>query len=422
MSEPQKTPLDRILFWGMIVGHAALMVGIALYLQSLDFMRGKEARLLKHAAAVFRTLIPETTKPSFDEYAFINVSYDKQLIDRLDADGFPAGNEAITDRGKLAQLFHILNEDPSYKYLICDIFFEGTSPQDSALQAEMAQLPRSIFTYHTADTGGFRKPIFNDINLGLADYAAIGGNFLKFRLVRDGTPTLPLQMYEEIEGGTFESSGPFWYLNDKLAFNDFVLDYRIRNADLHRDTLNYPYSNLFDLMMLANYGAADQVREYTRDRVVVIGDFEVADQHPTMYGDMAGPLILTNVYIALKNGDNRLTWGFPLFLFVVFCYLSYIALTSKDFFETMITRRIAKNNLFLQILAQGITYMVFLALTSVISFLLFNHYINFLLLTLYLNIVEVFRKWVTGKLDKKKNPSFQVVKVDGADSTDAAKD
>ena len=413
MKTGKKSPLDRILFIAMIAGHSVVMVLLTLFLQSSNWMRGKEARLLKHTAAIFRTLLPEASKPPFEDYAFINVSYDKQLIDRLDSDGFPAGNEAITDRFKLAKLFHILNEDPQHKYLICDIFFEGISPADSALQAEMSQLPRSIFTYHTADTGdGFRKPIFNDINLGLADYAAIGGNFLKFRLVRDGTPTLPLTLYQEIDGGKFEHKGPFWYLNDKLAFNDFVLDYRIRNADLHRDTLNYPYMNLFDVMMLANFGAEDQVREFTKDRIVVIGDFEVADQHPTMYGDMAGPLILTNVYLALENGDNRLPWGFPLLLFVVFCYLSYIALTNKDFFETFISQKIAKNNLFIQILAQGITYLVFLALTSVISFILFNHYINFLLLTLYLNIVEVFRKWITGKLDRKRNPDFEVIPVD----------
>lgn len=400
MKKPSK---NRILFWAGIGGHAILMVLLTLFLQSMDWMRGKEARLLKHTAGVFRTLLPEPSKPSFEDFAFINVSYDKELIDHYDEFGFPAGNEAITDRGELAQLFHVLNQDPNYDYLFCDVIFQGASPNDSALQAEISKLPRALFTYHLDDTGGVGAPYYKDMQMGLADYAPIGDNFLKFRLVREDRPTLPLILYENLEGGKFESKGPFWYLNDRIAFNDFVLDYRIRNRDLFRDTLNYPYSNLYTLSMLMEFGAEDQIKDFTKDRIVVIGDFEVGDQHPTLYGDMAGPLILTNVYLALKNGDNRLPWGFVVFLLLVFSYLSYIALTDKDFFETLITQKLAKNNLFFQILAQGITYMLFLALTSVVSFLVFNHYINFLLLTLYLNIVEVFRKWITGKLDRKKD-------------------
>ena len=62
--------------------------------------------------------------PPSKEYALINVSYDLSLIDRYDEFGFPVGNQVITDREKLQNLFQIINSSSGKpNYILCDIEF-----------------------------------------------------------------------------------------------------------------------------------------------------------------------------------------------------------------------------------------------------------------------------------------------------------
>lgn len=392
----------RLLFAALLAAHAFLLLVLTFFLMSTDFMHGDEAWIVKNTAATIRTLLPEPNKPDQDDFAFINVSHDLQLIPRMDEFGFPAGNQVVTDRAKLAQLFSILNRDPNWKLLFVDIFFADETPADSALGAELSRLPNSLFSYHLDDTGAANKPIFEGLNLGLADYYTVDDEFLKFRLVRSEYPTVPLRMYEMIDGGKFEDGSWFWQWNDHPAFNDFVLDFRIRQFDLFKDTLAYPYANLYDLLLTAQFpdGAA-QINDFTRDRIVIVGDFEKYDMHPTMYGDMAGPLILTNLYLALKNGDNRIPTGFPIYLLGLYIFLSYI-LFVKDGFEIMLERRIGRENQFMLLIAQGISYLLILGAASIVSFLLFNYHINFLLLAFYFNAVEWIRVWRRRRRERRE--------------------
>jgi len=46
--------------------------------------------------------------PPPDQFAFINTAYDLQLINKTGQYGFPVGNQAITDREKLARLFNVI--------------------------------------------------------------------------------------------------------------------------------------------------------------------------------------------------------------------------------------------------------------------------------------------------------------------------
>ncbi|MEM7040925.1 MAG: hypothetical protein AAF570_28435, partial [Bacteroidota bacterium] len=246
---------------------------------------------------------------------------------------------------------------------------------------------------HLHDSGGPNHPIFPNLNLGLADYYTVDDEFLKFRLVRNGYPTVPLRMFEMLEEGKFQEGAWFWEWNGKPAMNDFVLDFRIRQRDIfRRDTLGYPSAHLYDLLALEELGILDEIHAFTKDRIVVVGDFNLRDMHETMYGEMAGPLILTNLYLALKNGDMRLPLLFPLLLFFVYLLLSYIVFTTNDFFENLI-RRLSSND-FVLLLATGISYLLILGAVSVLCFILFNFHINFLFLALYFNAVEWLRAYI----------------------------
>ncbi|MEM7040713.1 MAG: hypothetical protein AAF570_27375, partial [Bacteroidota bacterium] len=125
----------RLLLPAGLVAHSIFLLFASYFLMSTDYMHEDEAWMVKNTAAVLRTLLPEPGKPDRDEFAFINISHDLQLIERTDADGFPGGNQAITDRHKLYRLFRAMNQAPNWKLMLCDIFFESPSPHDSLLNA-----------------------------------------------------------------------------------------------------------------------------------------------------------------------------------------------------------------------------------------------------------------------------------------------
>ncbi len=162
-----------------------------------------------------RHLIFDREKPDKADFLFVNVAYDKKLIQKREK-GLFRGNQEITDRKKLARFFRVLNQKPdNHRFLLCDIFFQDPCdhalqdpcaddpappcPDDSRLMAEMAKMRNLIIPYHkNEETGQWEFPIFQDIERGVADYTTgdTKGTFLKFTLMDEGRKTIPLLMYE----------------------------------------------------------------------------------------------------------------------------------------------------------------------------------------------------------------------------------
>ena len=390
-SKSNQAPVFKgIRLWGISLAHALVVLLITFLFLNVDFVHGDEAFLIRNTAAVLKMLLPEPDKPDRNELAFINVAWDKQLVDRMDEDGFPGGKIPITDRAHLTQVLKVLNESPDYKYLICDVVFLEASPQDSALSAELHKLPRAIFSYQKDENGIDLPRLFPDLHSGMVDFAAVEDEFIKYKAVRDSVKGLPVRMFEDLSGGTYSHHGLYGKLNGKICFNEFVLNYRIRDYDLKKDTLNYPYVNLYELAMLVDFGVADQIKAFCKDRIVVIGDFEANDMHPTMFPgvDMAGPLILLNIYYALLHGDMIISPWFLVFWISVYLFLSIALFRTDDRLEKWIKKRAGKNHKFLAFLMQSLSYMVILAAASVTSFILFDVHISFFFITLWFNLIE----------------------------------
>ena len=58
-----------------------------------------------------------------DSLLFINVCYDKELVDYKE-DGIPVGKYVITDREKLLKLLSIAKAANNYRYIFLDVIFE----------------------------------------------------------------------------------------------------------------------------------------------------------------------------------------------------------------------------------------------------------------------------------------------------------
>ncbi|MDX2189548.1 MAG: hypothetical protein SFY32_06775 [Bacteroidota bacterium] len=387
--------------------HSFWLIFITFIWINTTFMYEDEYMLIRISSFVKRMVLHIEEKPSRDKFLFIGVSWDKELIDKLDEDGLPIGNQAITDRNKIAKFLHVLNKNPyNHKFLVMDVFFRDPSPYDSLLQVEFDSLKNYLVSYHKSKDGVPINPVIK-VNKGLSDYenseegllGVSAGGFAKYKLIQEDTfKTLPLLMYEKIYNKNVINGWLFDHMDDKALFPTFVVDHRIRPYDLFEapDSIRYDRIYLNELIVLPD----ELIWELTKNRILVIGDYEDRDIHDTIYGSMPGPLILTNAFLALEAFDNVIHWPFILLLFIGFYMVSYRCFFSRNFLSGIFKIKFFKTNKFL---VNFLGYFIFFLIMSLLSFFLFDVHLSILLLAFYMEIVDfLLQKFVFKKENKHK--------------------
>lgn len=351
--------------------NAFVMLGITFGLMRSPYIQGDEQALIEYVGKIKNILLGIEEKPPIKDFMFVNIAYDRQLIDKLDTNGLTMGKQIIVDRYKLARFFEILAKRPkNQKFILCDIHLVDSVKNDSVspdivLANSLAKLPNSLIVYHLDETGKPEYPIFRNAKMGLADYTLVGEKFFKFTLfVNDTIKTAPLMMYEYLhQKKTASDSWSF--------FNTFIVDFRIRNYDLFFAKEHYKIDNLENI--LSGVMSEEQVLEYVKDRIIIIGDFELYDNHQTIYGTTAGSLILLNTYLGLVAGNNiiYISW-------LIFILCSYTLAVVVVFIPN--TQEI----LWKRYIFDMLSYVTVLSCTSVFSFWFFNLPISIMYLVFYL--------------------------------------
>jgi hypothetical protein len=371
----------RIMLISLSLLHAALLLFFTFWLLERNYTYGDEKFLIKWSSVVKKMVLGVDTKPPRSDFLFINTCYDNMLIDKLDDDGLPLGNQVVTDRAKLAKLFEILNKTPDgHKYILCDIFFEDESSADNELNAQLQKTKNIIIPYLQEDTGNVKYPIFN-INKGLAIYNKISGSFLKYTLLRnDSLKSIPLKMHEDISKSQFSKNGIFSYLNNKLCLNNVIIDFKIRYYDIleEKSPDPYPSVNLGELLSLSD----SLILQSVKDRIVLIGDLKDLDIHSTAIGDMPGVLVLLNTYLTLKNDENTIKSFMLILLFISYFLISTDVFSSKSFSDREIVQKLSKNK-FGKFIVKFLGYVVYLSVISLIIYFLYNMHINILIIAAY---------------------------------------
>jgi len=338
-------------------------------------------------------------KPSVNDYIFINNSYDNMLIQKFDEEGFPVGNQPITDRKKLAMFFDRLNKRPdSYKYLVCDIFFKDSSTFDSLLNSKIKDLKKCIFPYHISDSGAVEIPIFN-VNKGLADYRSIQYVFMKYPLIGGDTlKSLPLKMYEDLSGKQFVKKGLFSYLGGKPCFSNMVVDFKLRYYELldRNSDVMYNLVNLGDLLRMNDTIFYKSIN----NKIILIGDYFEKDLHQTLFGKMSGTLILLNIYLSLVNRENIISVGLIILLFIGFFAISFDLFSSSDIKERKYVQKLSQTK-FGKFLFKILSFVLYLTIISVLTYIIFNLHINILVLAIYLKGVDSMLKFFRNKKSEK---------------------
>lgn len=300
------------------------------------------------------------------DFLFINTSFDNQLVENIDEFGFPNGNVPITDRDKLTKLFQRINDSIGYKFIICDIFLENTSPHDLKLKAALSE--KSKYILPRKDSFDLTLETFKDLNFGLGTVYKTGGVFYKYELFENGNnlKSLPLKMYEQIHGVQTKRNWLWGFLDDKLVLKDYIPNWEIRNYHLF-ETSEYPIYNLGDLLRISE----KDFIEYYKNRIIVIGDF-YSDTHYTIFGNIQGPLILLNTYLSLENGFNKISIWVVLFLWTTFFIVSLLIKTPQE----QIVQFLLKIPI-LGVMLMGVSYALAVTALSILMFFLFKVNLTF---------------------------------------------
>lgn len=368
--------------------HGLLLCFACIQLQRLPWtIQGEDiliqwSIILKHAAQ------HEEDLPHKNDFLFVNTSYSNQLIDKLDDEGFPLGNQVITDREQLGVFAAALRRINGHKWAIFDIFFEQPTDYDEQLGLELAQMPRVIMSTTTSDKGERLRPVFAAPS-GLANIESLDDVFLKYQLVHsDSLKVITLETLEGVTGVETAPHGFFIKQGNRWGINYYIPDLRISQFDLTVKR-EYPFINLTDAMYLDD----ETISALVKDRIVIVGDFLANDNLETLTGEISGPLLLANIYLSLREGEHLLSWTYLLFLICSFTLVSLIVFLPDEVFHL----RIKSRELFL-----GGSFVFYLAVISVISYLLFNKALNVFILSFYL----IALNHLMGMWRKKKNPQM----------------
>ncbi len=372
----------KILLYSAIVIHAIAMIAFTLYLMKLPWLASDEKFLIWSTSAL---KFSSREVPPSEDFAFINTSYDLQLIDRFDEYGFPVGNQVITNRNKLAQLFQVINDGEAQpKYLFCDIHFVDSTEVDSILHREFKKLNNIILSAHLDQFGELEAPIFEEINFGLSDYV-IGSVFdgvYKYQLVyQDSLKLTPLKAYEQLNQFSSESSGPFVKIGSRWTLNNFIMNYRLLQKDIEDLEAGFNPVSLGELLYLEDR----DIQDFLANKIVFIGDFYENDMHETLFEITSGPLILLNAFLSIKEGDTIINVWFFLLMFIAYLYFSYMVFVEGDYMEKKISKLASAS--VTKYLIGFASYLILLTLLSILTFFLFNVHINifFVAITYYVS-------------------------------------
>lgn len=345
---------------------------------------GQRIEQFREVAGITKDNIPE-------DYVFINIAYDRQLIPVLDEYGLPQGNIDITDRDKLTAFIQQLGN--THKYILMDVLLSDKyqSEADSALIQTLLNTDRiSVSRSNTAELIDKR---LNEI-AGYTDYSTdiYETNFVKYEFINDGNPTMPYMAFVATEEyHPVHSLGPIYWSNWHFHWNSLTLRFPIKLWDSHTAGDN-GCANDWNEKKILNLGAdildmGIDIPTLVKDKIVVIGDFSEDDIHDTYLGKIAGPVINVNALEALRNNELEIPWTLIIFLFALYCAVCYQTVRQPISTNKVLKRLHLDNKVFRYILS-FIGYSFLFAIISGGIYLVCGIDINILIPSLWFTFLR----------------------------------
>lgn len=351
---------------------------------NLPYSIGEVNSLPRKSAWLKRNIVPVDDNT---EVLAINIAYDKQFVSHYDEYGIPDGTIDITDREKLYRLFSFLNENQTYRYVVCDIDFSGnySTPYDSLLFNLLAQMPRICLS-----SSGEPIEQLDRISC-VVEYQVrhAGDGFMQYKYTTSDRQSIPVRMWQDLDHGQYQKHWYGYTRNGQLCSDGVIPDMRFSIENTYDEKGRKQIYNLgADILpyALTNNGAL------FADKIVLIGDWTENDMHDTLRAQQPGIAILYNAYICIKDGINTLSWVMLIALLILFWAVSVVALWEKNAFLSMLTSSMhekIEKNIILKIGAKFFSITISLKLIFVIIYFVWGRYINILAIGIVLTILSL---------------------------------
>lgn len=326
---------------------------------------------------------------------FINVAYDKQLIDRHDDYGMTVGNVDITDRAKLNSFLEILQKTNTYKYIFMDIRFEKgfDSPMDSALFSRIKNMRNIVVANH--EDIKLLDPLLST-KIALNDYRTtiIESNFVRYEYVKHGQISVPLFAYRELTGNNIDKHFLFYTCNHRLCYKSLFINSPVEDWSEFNDQDIKMYYNLGN-DLLDNYSDKD-IALLTKNKYVVIGDM-VEDMHDTYSGSKPGSVITYYAFLALLNGEHFVRYSLLFFLGLLYFVISISLFESSSIIERIPYIRKTKSK-FIHFCASLIEYTFLLLIVMIALNMLLGIATSIMLPSIYFAIQKTYINYKREKI------------------------
>ena len=261
---------------------------------------------------------------------FVNVAYDKQLIDVNDEYGTYVGNIDITDRTKLLTFIRLLHATNKYKYIFLDVTFEKgyeVPEVDSLLFSEIGSMRDIVVASHsdiemTPNSMLRKKAAISDFKSTI-----VATNFMKYKYSYGDRMSMPLYAYHELTGKSIKRCGIFYTSDGHLCYNSLFLKFPVGEFEEFDEEGNKNYYNLGSELLKEN-----NIAELTKDKYVVIGDM-TEDMHDTYAGSKPGSVITYNAFQTLMKGEHFVKWWLVMMMAVVYFAISWWQFNYEIIFE-----------------------------------------------------------------------------------------
>jgi hypothetical protein len=290
----------------------------------------------------FKALSDPDNGSDLDEYIFVNIAYDRQLVPVYDEYGFSKGVIDVTDRKKLDLFLNQLNNN--HKYVLLDVLLSDKykTEYDSLLITSLLNTER--ISISRSSTTNLIDERLSKI-AGYTDYSTdiFETNFVKYEFIKDGKTTMPLMAYQKLQPHSCVYYwGPIYWSNWHFWWNSHTLRFPIKlwNNHINKDGANFVN---FQEKRVLNLGAdildlGIDISTLVKDKIVVIGDFTANDIHDTYLGKIAGPIINLNAFEALRNNELEIPWSLIFFLTIFYVIISYLILRKPISLERLLDK------------------------------------------------------------------------------------
>ena len=314
---------------------AIILLLFSYVVTNIGFELSGESDLIKKTNSI-KSLIMSDEGSVPDSILFVNICYDKELVDVNDEDGFLKGQIDITNRQALYDFLELLAEKADYKYVLMDVFFEDgiSSNADSVLFAKISSMDRIVIPKHrdatlAGDSKLEEKSSFSDYTTTL-----LGNDFNKYELLDGEEKSMALTMYEDITGNTIDKYGPFYFdsysICNRTLFSKQMI---LFNTPYDKNGEKNYYHLTTDLLQ-----DPEGTQALIKGKYIFVGDMELDDIHDTVQGELPGSVITANTFIALMNGKHKIPIYVIIILFTIYFFFSYSIYSHHSMSEILVNK------------------------------------------------------------------------------------